>query len=260
MSQDFAEIQHRFARDIFADTQPGISIADVRAGRLSSSERLDIYRYNVNTVLSNALRDLYPVLVNVVGEDFFREAARQFVRATPSTSGDLNEFGADFASFLRDYAHAKELPYLPDLARLERAWHRAFHAADEAPMDFAGLASVAVEVAGEVVLGLHPSVALLRSDYPLFQIWEVNQPGYLGDWQVDWDAAESCVVVYRQEYAVAAQALNAPQYIMLAAIAEGRSLAEVLSVATDKNSSFDVQGFLAHCVQLHIINKFRTPS
>lgn len=264
MRLDFADVQRRFARGLLAGdenaTDAATAVADIQAGKLSADARLDIYRHNVHSVLGNALRDLYPAAANVVGGEFFTEAARQFVQSTPSTSGDLNDFGSTFAEFLATYPHSADLPYLPDLARLEWAWHRAFHAADEAPMDLAALGAEAPEALGDVVFGLHPSASLLRSAYPLVRIWQVNQPGYVGSWEVEWDVPETYVLVFRHEYEVAVQSLDAAQHAMLHHVFASAPLETVLNEIQKINSAFDLQGFLAHCVQLHIINKFWTPT
>ena len=50
--------------------------------------------------------------------------------AHPSRSGDLNDYGEDFADFLADYPHARELSYLPDVARLEWLVQIVYYAAD----------------------------------------------------------------------------------------------------------------------------------
>ena len=111
------------------------AVAQIRAGKLSAMRRLEIYRHNVYTNLRGALKDIYPVILAIVGEAFFHHAADQFVAAHPSRSGDLNQFGGEWAAFLGSYAHAAELAYLPDVARLEWAWHRAFHAGDATRFD-----------------------------------------------------------------------------------------------------------------------------
>ena len=64
----------------------------------------------------------------LVGEGFFRYAASQFIRQYPSKSGDLNEFGYEFPEFLETFEPAAKLNYLPDVARLELAYHEAYYA------------------------------------------------------------------------------------------------------------------------------------
>ena len=103
---------------------------------------LQVYRNNVFESLVGALKAVYPVVERLVGTGFFAYAADGYIRRHPPTSGNLHDFGGDFAGFLAGFEPARELTLLPDIARLEWAWHRAFHAADQAPLALERLAAV----------------------------------------------------------------------------------------------------------------------
>src|SRR5262249_36772420 len=90
-------------------------------------DRLSVYRRNVLANQHDALAATYPVVRRLVGDAFFRESATRYALAHPSDSGDLHRFGAHLAAFLAAYAPARELSYLPDVARLEWAVARSFH-------------------------------------------------------------------------------------------------------------------------------------
>lgn len=148
----------------------------IRGGKLSSGERLAIYRRNLFANWRAALEDTYPVVARLVGAAFFGEAARRYALAHPSASGDLHRFGERFAAFLAYYPHARDLPYLEDVARLEWAWHESFHAADVPPIDLDRLSRVAPADQGAIRFRLHPTVRLVDSGFPILSIWEANQP------------------------------------------------------------------------------------
>src|SRR5687768_16032631 len=104
-----------------------------------AGERLQVYRNNVFISLRQALADVYPVVQRLVGEEFFNQLARRFVREHPSRSGNLHDFGREFAGFLATLPDLTELPYLPDVAALEWALHEVFHEAEARPFDFSTL-------------------------------------------------------------------------------------------------------------------------
>lgn len=135
-----------------------------------------VYRASVLANFSGALAATYPVVRRLVGPAFFAEAARRFALAHPSTSGDLNEYGAGFAAFIATYPHAAALSYLPDVARLEWACHESEEAPEPAPFDFDALARIDPARYGELRFRLHPSVRLLESEYPIVAIHEANAP------------------------------------------------------------------------------------
>jgi hypothetical protein len=204
-----AELQRDFAAALFGASPP----ADVR---------LAIYRRNVLATLHNSLAETYPVVRRLVGEAFFREAAARFARAASSASGDLNLYGADFAAFIEGYAFARDLPYLPDVARLEWACHECFHGADAATLDFAALARVLPERYGEIRFALHPAVRLAASAHPVMALWEANQPER--DGTPDRDAGPDHVLVRREGLAVRLRRVEAHEWRFLERLARGASL------------------------------------
>lgn len=252
------ELQVDLARALLED---GDAVAPrIRGGRLTPEKRLAIYRHNVLANLRGALADIHPVVLAIVGEAFFMHAADRFVRKTPSRSGDLNRFGATWAEFLEDYEHARDLPYLADVARLEWAWHESFHAAEHAPFDLAAFATLPAERHAGLVLRLHPSVRLLASRWPLFRIWEVNQPDYGGEMTVDWESETGgdWLLVHREGVEVALRALSRGQYTFLAALMEkdGTTLEAAAEWALAADAQFDLQGFLISSVQSQVITDF----
>jgi len=231
----------------------------VRDGKLSAARRLEIYRFNVLANLCGALKDIYPVVLAIVGEAFFQHAAEQFVRAYPSRSGDLNKFGAEWPSFLAAYPHATELPYLRDVATLEWAWHEAFHSAESPLFDLSRLAEVAPETQGTLQFVLHPSARLIQSRYPILQIWEVNQPAFAGDIEVVWDVPTECLLVHRDiadGVSVVIKQISDAGYAFLHALERSAAFEEAATDALDVDAGFDLQGFLLESVQSGVVTDF----
>ena len=92
-----------------------------------------VHRDTMLASLTHALESIYPACLRIVGPEFFRAMARRFASEVPSTSADLNDYGASFPDWLTRFPPAQELPYLPDVARLDWALHRARHEPPGAP-------------------------------------------------------------------------------------------------------------------------------
>lgn len=135
------------------------------------AKRFDVYRNNVMSSLVQAMRDGFPVVRRLVGEAFFAPMASAYVRAYPPTSPVLMTYGADFPAFLDTFQPAASLPYLADVARLELALRRAYHAADARPIAAEALSQPGIETAR---LTLAPAVSVLTSPYPIHAIWRAN--------------------------------------------------------------------------------------
>jgi hypothetical protein len=186
---------------------------------------LGVYRRSVHANLCAALAATYPVIERLVGEAFFQEAARRYALAEPSASGDLHSYGRRFAQFLEGYPFARDLPFLPDVARLEWAVAESFHAPEGAGFDFHALASVREADRAHLRLKLHPAVRLLQSAHPVAAIWEANQaerdgtPARL--------AGAERVLVHRDGFVVRVGSLSALEWRFLESAAAGRSLGEL---------------------------------
>ena len=231
----------------------------VRGGKLSAARRLEVYRHNVLSNLRGALRDIFPVIHRIVGEPFFLHAADQFIRATPSQSGDLNQFGREWPAFLAYYPHAAELPYLADVARLEWAWHECFHAADAEPLDPRRLATVDPGEHAALVLRLHPAVRVLQSAYPILRIWQVNQADFIGEMQIDWQRGGDALLVRREPAGgveVVIQSLSAGGYRFLRELQAQRALEPAATAALEADIDFDLQAFLLDIVPSGVITDF----
>ncbi len=238
------ELQSDFYAAIFSpasgEAKLLAALTDPPASRQS---RLAAYRRSIYGNLSRALLATYPVVANIVGAAFFREAARQYLTSHASPSGDLNDYGQDFADFLAAYPHARDLPYLADVARLEWQVQEVYYAADPAPIDLSGLAACAPDNYGELRFTLSPASARFDSPWPLADIWRVNQAGYAGEMRIDFGQA-SHTLVHRQHQQVSVTALSPATAALWDALHGGATLAEASDLAVAEDATVDLAASL----------------
>ncbi|MFC5066506.1 DNA-binding domain-containing protein [Flaviflagellibacter deserti] len=146
-------------------------------GGKASVRRYAVYRNNVTVSLIDALAASFPATRRITGPDFFRAVARSHIRETPPTSPLLFEYGRDFPDFIERYEYAQAMPWLADVARVERAWLDAYHAADAEPLASALLASIPPERLADTVFMPHPATFVVRSRYPAVTIFAANRSG-----------------------------------------------------------------------------------
>lgn len=139
--------------------------------------RFAVYRNNVVHSLVAVLGDTFPVVRQLVGDEFFGAMARLFVAEHPPASPLMHRYGGGFADWMNDFEPAAELPYLSDLARVEWARLSAFHAADAEPVDMKALMAVlqAPDRLSVSSLILHPSLAVVQSPHPIVSLWSAHQ-------------------------------------------------------------------------------------
>jgi hypothetical protein len=209
-----------------------------------ADEGLRVYRGNVFGNWRAALGGAYPIVRAIVGADFFERLARDYAQVAPSTSGDLHDYGAQLAPFLDGYTHTRDLPYLPDVARLEWCAHLAYYAADASPFD----------LSRPTQARLAPDCALFESAWPLQRLWEAHQEG--GDpASVNLGAGPDRVLVHRSRWRVEVSSLRAGDYRFLERLRAGAELGAALEAATAADAAFVARVAFAAWVQAGVITQ-----
>jgi len=179
----------------------------------------------------------------LVGTPFFYASVDAFVRAHPSRSGDLNEYGDTFGEFLAEYPPASELPYLADVARLEWAIDEANRATDSTIAPDIVLGALAVLPAEHLPasrLRIEPSCRLLASRFPVLRIWHVNQPDHGGGLRVEFDARFDHLRIRREPDGIAIERIAVDEFAWLSALSRHASLATAIQCALDVDAGFDL--------------------
>lgn len=141
------------------------------------ASRYSVYRNNVQSSLINALADSYPVVLQLVGEAFFRAMTAIFIQFQPPHSPLMYRYGEGLADFIEAFEPASGLPYLADVARLERSRTLAYHAADATHVRPEQISAALADPQGlsELCVELHPSLHLLESAHAVVAIWAAHQ-------------------------------------------------------------------------------------
>jgi hypothetical protein len=208
-----------------------------------ADKRYNVYRNNVTVSLIDALAAVYPAVQRITGVDFFRAMARFHLRATPPVSPLLFEYGRDLPAFIEGYEHARPMPWLADVARIERAWLDAYHAADAAPLPAAALASVSPERLAGVVFTPHPAMRIVRSDYAAVTIFAANrETTAIG--RIDASEAEDALIT-RPDFDVIVRHLPAGGGVFARELMAGRTLGEAAASALATSPTFDIAANIA---------------
>ncbi|MFD3266597.1 HvfC/BufC family peptide modification chaperone [Phenylobacterium ferrooxidans] len=212
------------------------------AGSLAGTPepRLDIHRNNRMASLAAALAIGFPATLSIVGEEYFHAMAREFIQASPPREPVLLAYGDGLPDFIAAFPPAADIPYLADVARIEAAVTRAYHAQDLLPLGADELQWLNGEGALDVRLRLHAAVFVLRSPFPAATLWEHN---LAADWVPveDWRAED--VVVCRPQMDVLVRVLPPGAADFLQALMDGHSLGD--AAARVESDDFDLPAALA---------------
>ncbi|MCP5268244.1 MAG: putative DNA-binding domain-containing protein [Zoogloeaceae bacterium] len=162
---------HAFARAITADTAPPDTDELFRPTPQGGPPRIEIYRHAYRARLTDALRENYPVLHRVQGDEAFDELAEKFIAASPSQTPSIRWFGSALPAWLAANSAQLSHPALADLARMEWALCTAFDAADDSPLTVNDLLAHAPEAWPELRFTGHPSLRLIALDWAVEPLW-----------------------------------------------------------------------------------------
>lgn len=237
-----AERQRQFA---VALMDPTMSIPSglVGPGEASARRRFDVYRNNVICSLVEALQAAFPVVRRLVGETFFSAMARHYAcRSLPATPMML-DYGADFAGFIGRFEPAAVLPYLPDVARLERAWLEAYHAAEASPMPPESLREADTDRLATRGFAMHPSMRIVRLAHPVVALWQMNRDSEVPH-AIELARTGEDALIVRPAAEVAVHVLPAGVASFIKALASGRSIVGATSAALADDRRFQLAGAL----------------
>lgn len=213
------------------------------AGGGPAGRRYDVYRNNVAVSLIEAMKVAFPTVRNLLGAPNFDTLVPMFVRAHPPASPLMMHYGTDFPAWLEAFEPLAHLGYLADVARLDQGIRASYHAADARAFDTTVLQAPPEELAG-LVLTLAPATRILRSRWPLYDLWrkaydaEAPQPQPRGQ----------AIMITRPEFDPEVHLLPAGSATWLGALAE-HPLGAAIELATSAAPEFDFGAALALALQ-----------
>ncbi|OUS38752.1 DUF2063 domain-containing protein [Rhodobacterales bacterium 56_14_T64] len=165
--------QSQFTRAMMDASQPvpdGLSDAQNRP----AGSRFNVYRNNIAVSLTDAMHAAFPVIAKLLGKENMDGLSGLYLRAHPPSSPVMMFYGEHFPEFLSGMKQLNHLGYLADVAHLELALRRAYHAADTSPIAADALANIAPEALMQSHITLAPSVQVIPSPWPICDIWHFN--------------------------------------------------------------------------------------
>jgi hypothetical protein len=203
-----------------------------------AAKRYAVYRNNVTVSLIDALAATFTATQRITGRDFFRAMARFYVRDHPPTSPLLFEYGSDFPDFITRYEHARPMPWLADVARIERAWLDAYHAADAGPLEAGRLASIPPPHLAETIFLPHPATRIVRSRFPALTIFAANRDETAVG-RIETVEAEDTLIT-RPNLDVFVRHLPPGGAVFLTALIRGIALGAAAEEASSEDPAFDL--------------------
>jgi hypothetical protein len=234
---DLAETQRRIGRLLAAPDGVRAALADegdadgasltalLRGDeRCAAVARLEVYANAYFERVHDALAEDYGALAAALGPAWFHDLVTAYLLAHPPAHPSLRFAGSQLARFLDAGPAAapfrRRFPFAADLARLEWALADAFDAADAEPLGRGALAAIPLADWEALALALHPSVQVLRLDWPVHALRESFDAGRAAPLPPP-TRAETAVLVWRRDERVFFRTAEPAEAELLGAVRAG---------------------------------------
>ena len=219
---------------------------------LSSIKQIEIYRNSIFGGLTAALKEIFPVCCKLVGDDFFDFMATQYIYLNRSISPDLSNYGESLSDFISSFKAADPLPYLSDVARLEWAYHRAFHSADHDGLKISKLNKLTAAQQLDLVFHAPPDSTLISSAYPIHKIWNANQKTDNSNEVITLDDGPVKLIIWRRNYDMHIEPLHEDEWTLLNEISKNILFDEIC----ENNLHLKMGTLLQQCIKSGWISDF----
>lgn len=228
--------------------------ADIPAQR-----RLQIYRNHHRVSLTSALSACFPVVERLLGTACFAALARRYVETHPPAAGHLLTYGQGFPAHLAGSETLAGLEYVAEVAAVEWLRQEAYHAEDAPRLHLARLAEVPPAAQARLCLGLHPSVRLLRSPYPVVSIWRTNhrdaEPAV-----VSLAGGGENAMVWRSARGIEVDAVDGATVAMVGRMQSGEPFSLACEAALARDPAFDPGRALAGLCRSGVVSTASWPT
>lgn len=209
---------------------------------ISKSERVDIYAEAYFSRIYESMKDDFRATARVLGETSFQKLVADYLKEYPSKTSNIGEVGRSFSKFVSGYQDLFEAPFLAPLVELEWLAIESFYANNSGHLDPSRLAALSQEDWSEVSFKLAPSLRLLKTNWPLDQMWNIRD----GESEVDslsleFSSESQQFILIRDGGSVSFEKITAPEYSILQRLQSKVSLVAALEEVASLSPNQDIE-------------------
>ena len=238
---------------------PSIDDLILPSNALSSQRRLEVYANAYYARLLECLRDEYPALTKLLGEDTFNAFGFEYLQQHPSQSYTLADLGHAFPAFLAENRAAATggdsesqntestdeswVDLMIDLAIVERTYSEVFSGPGiekSETLRADAVAAIPPAQVGSIRLVVAPCVRLVRLNTMAHEFAIAVRKGTASTDQLP-DAVPTCLVITRLNYVVRTIKVEHEEFQLLEHLIKGATLEEAIERLAEHSPMTDDQ-------------------
>ncbi len=165
------ELQREFMAELLGQSNEFIFQVS-QQGYISRAQRIGIYANAYRIRLRECIEVDHPILGQYLGDELFDKMVEGYIRAFPSNFSSLRNFADNLPRFLSQQQPFNDHPVLSDIAGFERLLLFVFDAAESERANTADLRAIPTQKWPEMIIRLHPSVQLFRTEWNVVECWQ----------------------------------------------------------------------------------------
>jgi len=223
----------------------------VQTDIVTPATHLAIYRNNITKNFIDTLSSIYPLLLKLLGADYFAQIAKEYIQHYPLRSSNLHDYGEYFPEFLCQFPALDHFPYLVDTARFEWICHSLHFTPDAVGLDLNVLEKISSEEYEDLHFSLNPASYLEKFDWPILEIIELCEQ----------DTGEILPVneqvtylhMMRRDEKLLFSTLSKAEYTFLTALQNNVPLARALELTLSIDPDFKLETVLPRWIREQVI-------
>ncbi len=241
-----ADFQHAFLQQVLRQDNE----LDCAAG--PHRQRIRIYQNNVFAAVLDYLREVYPAVQGLVGQDYFRQMSQLLAQLRPPQEGNIHHYGADMTLLLEQLPELDGLPYLKDLMDYEWGLHKAYFAPAENSLDPNACEQDALL---KLPVRLKQSVTFIDSCFPVYEIHRQSLPAFEGEIAISLEQAEDKLLVYKHQDAVLTHKINHSEAALLRQLTVSKNLTQAIEQLSGSLAAPAISSSLARVFELQLLTR-----
>ncbi|MFN3228419.1 MAG: putative DNA-binding domain-containing protein [Asticcacaulis sp.] len=244
----------RFYEDVFAALRAPEAAPPLPEGIPPEfAPRFRVYRNTVYDGLVRALCDNHLTVLGVVGQDWMRACARIYASEVLPDQPSLMAYGRSFPEWLRQFEPARDLPYLADLALLDRLWLDSFFAPDAPVLEAEAFAGLSPEAMAITAVRLNPSLRIATFDTAIVSLWlALREPHETADDLELGENPETAMILRGPDGGVVTTLLRPGQAAFLSALSRGDTLLSAADCAVTVDETYQIAEHFSDLIRLGV--------
>ena len=245
------QLQQHFSRFIYDENE----IASLQSfiqhkDQDELTARLSIYKNNIYSAQIDSMKNTFPTILQLVGDNFFTAACREYLSQYPNADQTMLYLGQYFSQFIAEFKPAQSLPYLSNVAQLEWLEHESFHAKNIAPIEISQLQQYSSSELAAARIIIHPSARLLNTQFACWQIRKISNGATIDDFELN--SAEH-ILICRPSLNVLSYLVSGDFLFFLKQLLENKTLENAIESTNDNFERFKAAEAIQQLIQYSLI-------